>query len=165
MAFPFPLSCMALSIIFFDRSPLVRLHDVSCLFRKWAHLGRQLPFSTTIRNVGLMRTESLSVLCWKRIHYCNKSILSQFPSGLLRPENSLRFLLTCVGSRQRSHRPPLAGGRNGWLSDSVLRPNGPLFNIVLSSSSLSNHRLKKYNLHYIHSVLRCRTNQCSYLTV
>lgn len=117
-----------------------------------------------LRNVVLMRTESLTVLCCERTHYCYKSILSQFPSGLLYPVNSLHFcspvLEACDGTITF-----LAEGRNGWLSGSVLRPNGLLFNIVLSSSSLSNHHLKKYNLHYIHSVLSCRTNQCSSLTV
>lgn len=100
-------------------------------------------------SVVLMRTESLSAPFHKRIHYCDKSILSQFPSGLLHPVNSLHFhspvLEACDGVITF-----LVQGRNGWLSGSVLRPNGLLFNTVLSSSSLSNHRLKKYNLHYIH---------------
>lgn len=113
-----------------------------------------------VHNVILMRTESLSALCCERLHYCLKTILSPFPSGLLHPVNSLHFCSPVLDACD-SVIIFLSEGSSGWLSGLVLRSNGCLFNTVLSSPTHSNHHLKNH-LHYIHSALHYRTNQCAF---
>lgn len=101
---------------------------------------------------------SLSALCCKGMHYYHKSIFSQFPPGSLHPVNSLRSCSPVLDACDSVIL--LWEGRSRRLSCSVLSSNGCLFNTVLSSPTHSNHHLKNH-LRYIHSVLRCRTNQCT----
>lgn len=157
--------CLAVLLIYvvFKGSASLSLVGCSCpaLGRGclWGPYIYALLFSSTIHNIILMRTMSLSALCCKRMHYYHKSIFSQFPPGLLHPVNSLHSgspVLDACGSVIIL----LSEGRSGCLSCSVLSSNGCLFNTVISSLTHSNHHLKNH-LHYIHSVLHCRTNQCT----
>lgn len=102
---------------------------------------------------------SLSALCCKRMHYCHKGILSQFPPVLLHPVNSLCSCSPVFGACD-SVIILLSEGRSRQLGCSALSSNGCLFNTALFSPTHSNHHLKNH-LHYIHSVLHCWTNQCT----
>lgn len=144
------------SIIVFNRCSCLGLGH-GCLWGPY--FCALLLFSSTMHSVILMRTMSLSALHCKRMHYYHKSIFSQFPPGLLHPVNSLRSCSPVLDACD-SVIILVSEGRSGRLSCSVLSSNGCLFNTVLSSPTHSNHHLKNH-LHYIPSVLHCRTNQCT----
>lgn len=85
-----------------------------------------LLFSSAVHNVNLMRTTSFSAPCCKRTRYYHTSILSQFPSGLLHPVNSLSFCSPALAAHG-SVTISSSEGRGGGLSSPVQVPRAAYF--------------------------------------